>query len=699
MFQRPRLAQVDVCLVQMPYAVVERPSIALSILKSVLNQVDIRSSILYANLLFAEEIGVNLQQMLTMSLSDYLNGEWTFSPAAFPDFKPDAEAYFKHSAPGLRPFQIPGQTDDSPFAGVLQRLREITPDFVTRVARHVLTARPKIVGCTSLFQQHCASLALLRKIKELAPHVITVIGGGNCESSMGVATHEECPWIDYVASGESEDTFRELCERLLARATPKSGLSPRSLLVKHSALPTGIIGPEHRKQGKAAYEALYKEPPRARLEDMRRSPTPDYDDFFAQLAQSPIAAFIDPGILVETSRGCWWGEISHCTFCGLNGGSMGYRAKPADLVFNELQQLVDRYGIREFVVVDNILDLDYFKTLLPQLVKAKLGYQFFYETKANLSKTHLKLMADAGINFVQPGIESLDDGLLKAMGKGTTIKKNVQMLKWSLEQGIRVIYSILFEIPGETDESYRKMAEWLPLLSHLEAPRMLVPIMFERFSPYHMRPAEFELSIAPNRSYAFVYPWKQESLERFAYFFDDYSLDRDRSHGVGDSKRPGIGSVREALRAWAREWGRELGAEGTGEGVASLRMRKDGDRLIIHDTRACRTGSEFLLEDLAAKIYDACDQARTPSGLLKELAPLGGAGPTWALVEPILQQLVADKLVLQLDDWYLSLAVPETARPLPPRERWPGGRIRTLDEAQAYELEKQAEALVDALPW
>ena len=33
---------------------------------------------------------------------------------------------------------------------------------------------------------------------------------------------------------------------------------------------------------------------------------------------------MSPTLLIETSRGCWWGERNHCTFCGLNGSSMSF---------------------------------------------------------------------------------------------------------------------------------------------------------------------------------------------------------------------------------------------------------------------------------------------------------------------------------------------------------------------------------------
>ena len=38
----------------------------------------------------------------------------------------------------------------------------------------------------------------------------------------------------------------------------------------------------------------------------------------------------------ETSRGCWWGERMHCTFCGLNGATMSYRSKSPRRAVDEL---------------------------------------------------------------------------------------------------------------------------------------------------------------------------------------------------------------------------------------------------------------------------------------------------------------------------------------------------------------------------
>jgi magnesium-protoporphyrin IX monomethyl ester (oxidative) cyclase len=50
-------------------------------------------------------------------------------------------------------------------------------------------------------------LALLRIIKEKNPDIITLLGGANCEASMGQAAKRNFPWIDFVVSGEADLLF------------------------------------------------------------------------------------------------------------------------------------------------------------------------------------------------------------------------------------------------------------------------------------------------------------------------------------------------------------------------------------------------------------------------------------------------------------------------------------------------------------
>ena len=60
-----------------------------------------------------------------------------------------------------------------------------------------------------------------------------------------------------------------------------------------------------------------------------RTSIPDFDDYFGA-AQAPSYCDTVVRLSAESSRGCWWGAKSHCTFCGLNGGTMAFRAKSAE---------------------------------------------------------------------------------------------------------------------------------------------------------------------------------------------------------------------------------------------------------------------------------------------------------------------------------------------------------------------------------
>ena len=73
-------------------------------------------------------------------------------------------------------------------------------------------------------------------------------------------------------------------------------------------------------------------------------PYPDFDDYFARHAASPLEEEIEALLFFETSRGCWWGEKHHCKFCGLNGSRLAYRSKYPRRAVDELVYLHRRHG-------------------------------------------------------------------------------------------------------------------------------------------------------------------------------------------------------------------------------------------------------------------------------------------------------------------------------------------------------------------
>ena len=180
--ETPVADRLQVCLLSMPFPILHQPSMALGLLKTALREAGLSVTTRYPCLDFAETVGLDVYMAICDSKQEFLVGEWIFAEAAFHDFQPDPDAYLAHvlSAPVTRGLLQRSRFGAEPRQALLAA-REAASGFIDRVARETLALGPAIVGCTSTFTQHCASLAVLRRIRELAPDVITLLGGANCE--------------------------------------------------------------------------------------------------------------------------------------------------------------------------------------------------------------------------------------------------------------------------------------------------------------------------------------------------------------------------------------------------------------------------------------------------------------------------------------------------------------------------------------
>jgi ribosomal peptide maturation radical SAM protein 1 len=653
---------VDVCLVTMPYGNIHRPSIALGILKASLDGTGIGCAVEYANLRFAELIGLDMLGLMYFTRTDSLIGEWTFAGAAFPEHRTTVTDILgqagRHQPPNLPSVAAP----DREFAGVFEHLRAVAPRFVDDTARRILARRPRIVGCTSTFEQQTASLALLRRIKALDPSVITMLGGANCEAEMGWAVIREFAWVDYVVSGEADELFPTLCRLVLERGTH----------VAAADLPDGALAAVHVRED--TYGRGRAGVPRAIVERFDATPVPDYTDYFDALARSPLREAITPALVIETSRGCWWGQKSQCTFCGLNGIGMSYRAKSAPRVLDELARQTARYGVQRFEVADNILDMGHLRTVLPELARQGAPYRFFYETKANLRHDQVAVMAAAGVTRMQPGVEALHDELLRLMAKGNSAAINVQVLRYGREFGLFCNWYLLVGFPLEDPRWHEEVAAWLPLLYHLQPPGAVVHVRFDRFSVYHAHPERYGLDLRPYPSYFAVYPVAPERMMDLAYFFVD--ANRPDPGAVA----PGAAVLAARVAEWRALFGRDV--------RPVLCMTVSDGTVTFLDTRPCAVARRTTIDGLAAEVYLACDPAVGEAELLRRIARDGDPERSPDTVRAAIARLVALKLLLVVHGKHVVLAVPGDLPALPGPEDFPGGHFEKFDRRTSRSLEE-----------
>jgi ribosomal peptide maturation radical SAM protein 1 len=636
---------MNVLFVVMPFGSI-RPNIGVSLLKSHLARIDVASRVLYLSMPYAQRVGPALyndiaQEAPTQSLA----GDWIFR-ACLSGPRADADECY------LNEYEERFLVADNPNMSrkALELCRSVAEPFVAECLESVDWQSYDVVGFTSTFAQHVAALGLAKRVKERFPHILIAFGGANCEETMGLQTHRSFPFVDFVCSGEADRSFPQLVQALCrrrvvedrGRSVEYSGgsVEDNGRLIENSGCPVeaggcsveAIDGVISRRDGVSRFSSLS---PRTE-NDLDSLPTPDYADYFEQLQKYQLTTVNGDGVPMESARGCWWGQKHHCTFCGLNGTSMTFRSKSARRVLEEIDESAARYQQRQFAMVDNILDMKYFKDLLPALQRRQMKLALFYETKANLTKAQLLSMKEAEIVVIQPGIESLSSEVLRLMRKGTTALQNIQLLKWCREIGIVPHWNLLYGFPGERPSEYQEMAQMMDALHHLQPPHGISRIRLDRFSPNFFDAAKLGLiNVRPDRTYSHIYDLPQSDISEMAYFFAyDYADGRDPETYTG--------AARDAVIRWQ--------ANHTDRGLIYV---DHGNTLAIWDFRTNAKRIVTVLNARERAVYLYCDQHRSLQQILalRELADDTGS------LASLLEEWTNNRLMIALNGQYLALAV------------------------------------------
>lgn len=609
-----------VALVCMPFVSILRPSLQICLLKSLATKNGFQAKTLHLNMDFAQQIGVDLYEKLVHHRGR-LFGDWLFSPAAFGSAAPAhgdelLDAFPQEVDAFLEDL---GQTKDD-----LLRLRQVdVPRYLDQLEATVPWGDFRVVGFTSTFQQNTASFALAARLKKRFPNLLTIFGGANFDGEMGEELTRSVDCIDFAAIGEADEAFPEFLQALVEHRDP--------------AEVPGIVT---RRDGRVTRPTM--RPP---FEGLNENPIPDFQEYFDRAAATSAIANAPTKMSYlpfESARGCWWGQKHHCTFCGLNGSTMKFRAKSPERVLAELAALSRQYRCFNFEAVDNIVDPSFFKTFFPTITSAGLDYQFFYEVKSNLTRAKLKTLSEGGVSRIQPGIESLSSPVLSLMRKGVSAIQNVNTLRWAGYYGINVGWNMIFGFPGEQAMDYDEQLALLPNLFHLQPPEGCGRIWMERYSPIFFDrnsfPAQF---VKPEASYSYVYP-PFVNLNQIAYFFD-YSLENTLPDAT-------YLPTRDAVKAWRARW--------EGADRPALRFWCSPGYVHIEDLRDSSRAGGYTFEDDLATLYAACsDMPRNPASLRECLGNRYGE----ADIAAALDEYCARGLMMRDQGSYLSLALPASS--------------------------------------
>ena len=613
----------DVALLSAPVTFPPVPSIAHSIFQAALDEAGISSRVIYCTFPAIHLMGTENIYKLSKYMDFQKNAEYLF--AALTDISASVTV-----SQFIETFTSPHLSEEQKMevTALVLHGTEVAKESVEAAARRIIHMGARVVAASSIYSQQNASLAILKRVKELDPSIKTVLGGHNVSGEMGMAILRNFPSVDYVSFGEGDETIVDVCDRLLH--------------ADDQLMPYGIVG-----QGDVPPDPI----PYRMTKDMDTVATPDYRDFFEEVrleasgfyGEIPVyyAQTYENTVFLEGSRGCWWGAKHPCSFCGLNGLNNVYREKTPQKLYDEIREMTTRYPGVNIQLSDNVLSQNMIRELLPMLAADSESYQILAEIKTNMKPAEVKALANAGVHVTQPGIESLNDHLLTLMGKGSSAVQNVALMKYCRSAGIYPIWNMMTHVPGENREDYEQMLDLIPLIVHLQPPTRANSIAFMRFSRYGDHPEDYGLELRPDRLYECCFTDRSDIVDNIGIYYD---LTGGAFMETIRQNMDLYRKIHNAVASWRKQY--------YSEHPPALIVTEGFFGLIIIDRRPCAMEKTRMLLGLSAKIYRLAWEPVSVEALRKKLLEVSEEE-----IRQALDDLISKKLMIFLSGKYLALAV------------------------------------------
>lgn len=294
-----------------------------------------------------------------------------------------------------------------------------------------------IVSTGGLTGQYGAIREVLQSAKNAKSGMITIAGGGIITSAPEDAM-EALTFADYGVIGEGEIISCDL-HRALERGTDIAEVA-------------GVV----YRNGDSWVRTLKKPVP----VDLDSVPFPDYDGFGLEELLTSVPNIVGMSeyntLPIITSRSCPY----QCTFCFHPSGQK-FRQRSLDSVFDEIDYLVRRYGVKYLSIQDELFchNLDRVKEFCRRIKPYNIRWLAQFRV-TDVTPELLAMVKDANCATMAFGVESADNRVLKSMKKQITIEQTERALELVYNAGVGIQGVLIFGDVAETVETAAKTLAW-----------------------------------------------------------------------------------------------------------------------------------------------------------------------------------------------------------------------------------------------
>lgn len=300
--------------------------------------------------------------------------------------------------------------------------------FIRDVTDRILSEDPACVSFYTLWPVYHIFLRIAKELKKSRPEIIIVMGGPQ-STATAYATMKAMDCVDYIATGEGENTVVPFFD---------------SLLRKNGEGIDTIPGLYYRKNGEIGFCATPIE-----FCDLNTIPRWDERLYSAEDSNLTSGNYYMP---IDTGRGCPF----NCTFCTTGFfWKRAYRLKSPEKILEDIRFFNQKFGIRSFSFSHDAFTINprLVSDVCDRIIDSGLSIKWQCTTRADCISEELILkMKQAGLCHIDLGVETGSPTMQKLINKNLNLTKVREVVDFLLKNKIGVGLFFMYGFPEETED-------------------------------------------------------------------------------------------------------------------------------------------------------------------------------------------------------------------------------------------------------
>lgn len=301
-------------------------------------------------------------------------------------------------------------------------------EFIDDITNKILSINPKCVSFYTLWPAFHVILRIAQRVKEDNPAIVIVMGGPQ-SSAAAYATMKAMSFVDYVPTGEGENTVVPFFS---------------SILRENRKNIENIAGLYYREGNEIKFN-------NAQIDLCDLNTIPRWDDSLYTSNETDLDRdnYFMP---IDAGRGCPFS----CTFCCTNlFWKRTYRLKSPERIVEDIKFYNEKFGIKSFWFSHDAFTTNQslVSKVCDYIIDNKLDIKWVCTTRVDCIKEDLILkMKKAGMTHIELGVETGSPRMQKLTRKNLNLEMVREKVKMLIDNRIALNLFFMYGFPEETEE-------------------------------------------------------------------------------------------------------------------------------------------------------------------------------------------------------------------------------------------------------